>query len=50
MDACERGLGGVLMEDGHFVCYESQKMNEHEQNYPTHYLELVVIIHASRMW
>ena len=26
-DACKRGLGGVLMQDGHVVCYESQKIN-----------------------
>jgi len=31
--SCKRGLGGVLMQDGHVVCYESQKLNEHEKNY-----------------
>ena len=29
-DACKRGLGGVLMQDGQVVCYESQNLNEHE--------------------
>ena len=48
--ACKRGLGGVLMQDGQVVCYESQKLNEHEKNYPTHDLELVAIIHALKMW
>jgi len=38
------------MQDGQVVCYESQKMNEHEQNYPTHDLELASIIHALKMW
>ena len=38
------------MRDGQVVCYESRKMNEHEQNYLTHDLELVVIIHALKMW
>lgn len=28
--AFERGLGGVLMQDGQVVCYESHKLNEHE--------------------
>ena len=28
--ACKRGLGGVLMQDGQVVCYESQKLNENE--------------------
>ena len=32
------------------VCYESQKLNEHDQNYSTHDLELAVIIHALKMW
>ena len=32
------------------VCYDSRKLNGHEQNYVTHDLELVVIIHALKMW
>lgn len=32
------------------VCYESQKMNEHEKNYLTHDLQLATIIHALKMW
>ena len=32
------------------VCYESQKLNDHEQNYPTHDIELEAIIHALKMW
>jgi len=28
--ACKKGLSGVLMQDGHVVCYESQKLNEHK--------------------
>jgi len=38
------------MQYGQVVCYESRKLNEHEQNCPTHYLELEVIIHALKMW
>ena len=49
-DACKRGLGGFLMQDGQVVCYELRKLNEHEQNYATHDLELEVIIHALKMW
>jgi len=47
---CKKGLGGVLMWDGHVICYELRKLNEHEQKYPTHDLELAVIIHALNMW
>jgi len=32
------------------VCYESHKLNEHENKYLTHDLELAVIIHALKMW
>jgi hypothetical protein len=49
-NACKEGLGGVLMQDGHVISYESRKINEHERNYVTHDLELVAIIHALKMW
>ena len=32
------------------MCYESRKLNEHEQNYLTHDLELAMIIHTLKMW
>ena len=38
------------MQEGHLVCYESRKLNEHKHNYPTHELELATIIHALNMW
>eukprot|EP00253_Pinus_taeda_P008741 PITA_08741 len=43
--ACKRKLGGVIMQEGKEVRYESWKMNENE-NYPMHDLELASIIHA----
>ena len=49
-DACKKELGEVLMQEGQIVCYESQKMNEHKLNYPTHDLYLEVIIHTLNMW
>ena len=49
-DACKQGIGGVLMQDGHVISYESRKLKEHEQNYATHDLELAAIIHALKMW
>ena len=39
--AYKEGLGGVLMQGGSVVCYESRKLNENEVNYVTHDLELV---------
>jgi hypothetical protein len=48
--AYKEGLGGVLMQGGSVVCYESQKLNEHEVNYVTHDLELAAIVHTLKMW
>ena len=49
-DACGQGLGGVLMQDNHVICYESRKLKEHEKNYVTHNLELASIVHALKRW
>ena len=48
--ASKEGLVGVLTQEGHIICYESRKLKEHEQNYVTHDLELVVFIHAFKIW
>jgi hypothetical protein len=49
-DACKEGLGGVLMQEGRVIFYESKKLNEQEINYVTHDLELASIVHALKMW
>ena len=49
-DASKEGLGGVLLQNDHAICYESRNLKENEQNYPTHDLELASIIRALRMW
>ena len=48
-DACGQGLGGVLKQDNHVVCYESKKLKDDEKNYDTHDLELVAIVQALKM-
>ena len=48
-DACNDGLGGVLQER-HVIAYESRKLKIHENNYATYDMELVVVIHALKMW
>jgi len=48
--SCKERLGGVLMQESQVFCYGSQKLNEHEQHYVSHDLELVSIIHALNMW
>jgi hypothetical protein len=47
-DASRRGLGCVLMQEGQVVCYASRQLTKHEENYPTHDLELAAVVHALR--
>jgi hypothetical protein len=49
-DASGQGLGCVLMQDGHVVVYASRQLRKHEENYPTHDLELAVVVHALKIW
>ena len=45
-DASGIGLGGVLMQEGRVIAYTSRQLRKHEANYPTHDLELAVVVHA----
>jgi hypothetical protein len=49
-DAFGQGLGCVLMEDGHVVAYALRQLRKHEAHYPTHDLELAVVVHALKIW
>ncbi|GAU10603.1 hypothetical protein TSUD_418240, partial [Trifolium subterraneum] len=49
-DASNKGLGCVLMQDGTVVAYASRQLKPHEENYPTHDLELAAIIFALKIW
>jgi len=48
-DACKEGLGGVLMQEGRVVFYPYRKLNEHDINYVSHYLELASIVNALKI-
>ena len=45
-DASRAGLGFVLIKDGRVIAYASRQLKKHEVNYPTHDLELAVVVHA----
>jgi hypothetical protein len=49
-DALRQGLGCVLMQQGQVVCYVSCQLRKHEENYPTHDLELATVVHALKIW
>ena len=43
-DASRIGLGCALIQDGKVVAYASKQLKPHEQNYPTHDLELAAVV------
>ena len=49
-DASRDGLGCVLMQSERVVAYGSRQLKNHEQNYPTHDLELAAIVFALKIW
>jgi hypothetical protein len=49
-DASGTGLCCVLMQDNRVIAYASRALRPHEQNYPTHDLELAAMVHALKMW
>ena len=49
-DASRAELGCVLMQSGRVVAYSSRQLKNHEQNYPTHDMELAAIVFALNIW
>ena len=49
-DASRIGLGCVLMQKNKVIAYASRQLKKHEQNYPTHDLELAAIVFALKIW
>ncbi|KAL0447605.1 UNVERIFIED_CONTAM: Transposon Tf2-11 polyprotein [Sesamum latifolium] len=49
-DASDFALGGVLMQDGHPVAFESRKLKDVERRYSVHEKELLAVVHCLRLW
>jgi hypothetical protein len=49
-DASNCKIGGILVQDGRPVAFESKKLNDTEQRWPTHEKEMWVIIHCLKTW
>ena len=49
-DASRVGLGCVLMQRDKVISYASRKLKVHENNYPTHDLELAAVVFALKIW
>ncbi|KAK8708585.1 hypothetical protein V6N13_059623 [Hibiscus sabdariffa] len=48
-DASHSGLGCVLMQGDNVVAYASRQLKPHEDNYPTHDLELAAVMFALKI-
>ena len=49
-DVSDIALGGVLVQGGHPVAYESRKLNATERRYSAQEKELMAIVHCLRTW
>ena len=49
-DSSYSGLGAVLMNERNVIAYASRQLKVHERNYPTHDLELTVVVSALKKW
>ena len=49
-DASDRALGGVLVQEGHPIAFESRKLDAIKKMYNTHEKEMTVVIHCLETW
>lgn len=49
-DASDFAIGGVLMQEGHPIAYESRKLNETERRYTVQEKEMTAVVHCLRTW
>ncbi|KAE8724095.1 hypothetical protein F3Y22_tig00010927pilonHSYRG00153 [Hibiscus syriacus] len=49
-DASDFAIGGVLMQEGHPIAFESRKLNDTKTRYMVQEKEMTTIIHCLRIW
>ena len=49
-DTLGQGLAAALMRKGKVIAYASRQLKDFKKNYPTHDLELVVVMFALKLW
>ena len=49
-DASITGLGCVLTQHGKVIAYASRQLRKHEGKYPTHDIEMAVVVFALKIW
>jgi hypothetical protein len=46
IDASDRAIDGVLVQERYSIAFESQKLNDAEQKYSTHEKEMTIMVHC----
>ena len=49
-DASDFAIGGVLMQNGRSIAYESKKLDGCQRRWPTHEKEFFVVVHCLKTW
>lgn len=49
-DTSHKGLVCVLMHYGKVIACASRQFKDYERNYPTHDLELTIVVFALKIW
>ncbi len=49
-DASDFVIGGILVQDGMPMAFESKKLNKTEQRWPIHEKEMWAVIHCFKTW
>ena len=49
-DASDFAIGGVLMQDGRPIAFESRKLNDTERRYTVQEKKMIAIVHCLRTW
>ena len=49
-DTPRHGISYVLMQNDKVIAYASRQLKKHEQNFPSHDLELAALVFALRIW
>lgn len=50
VDASDRPLGGVLVQDKHPIAFERHKLKNAELRYNTHEKEMTIVVHFLDAW
>lgn len=49
-DSFDKAVGGMLVQEGHLVVFESWKLKDAELKYSTQEKKMLVVIHCLQVW